>query len=87
MSPQYLSTVPPSPITPGTDPISVCYDSGGQAHFPVTVTITWYPSGKTSTLVFTEDSCQPADVPEGTYAAIGEDGSGQSQDIGVVFGH
>lgn len=57
-----------------------------KARFPVTVTIHWHPSGKTTTVTFTSDSCQPVDVEPGSYAGVGVDESGQSQDIGIVFG-
>lgn len=83
---QYFHFVPNvSPMPAGTDPVTVCYDSGGKATFPVTVVLTWHPSGKTVTLVFTRDSCQAVDVEPGSYGAGCEDQSGQSDDGGFTI--
>lgn len=82
---QYLSIVPSSPVPANTSPISICYNSNGKATFPVTVVVTWHPSGKTTTVTFTRDSCTYLDIEPGSYGAIAEDQSGQSDDLGFTI--
>lgn len=81
----YFSFVPNSPLPPGSTQVTICYNSNGKATFPVTVVITFHPSGNTVTLTFTRDSCQLLDIEPGSYGAVLEDQSGQSDDGGFTI--
>ena len=44
-----------------------------------------HPSGKTTTLTFTGDSCQSLDIEPGSYGAIAEDQTDDSDDLGFTI--